>query len=125
MGFPCAGSHPLHVSFMERDGVERWTRHFGDESFSSELSEQAGQLVERFGPLRFVFALPSDERGLTMKIRRWSAFGLPLPLMLGPRPVAREWEEDGRFRFDVAISLPLIGPVVRYAGWLRPVDGTA
>ncbi len=68
MRFPPAGSHPLHVSFVERDGVERWTRHFGDRSFSSHLSEQAGQLVERFGALRFVFDLPSDEHGLTMHI---------------------------------------------------------
>src|SRR5262249_5348903 len=28
MGFPQAGTHRLHVSFAERDGVERWTRRF-------------------------------------------------------------------------------------------------
>jgi hypothetical protein len=123
MGFPRAGSHSLHVSFFERDGVECWTRHFGDRSFSSHLSEQAGQLVERFGVLRFVFDLPSDDVGLTMRIRRWSLFGLPLPLWLAPRSAAREWEEDGRFCFDVPISLPLIGLVVHYAGWLSPDGG--
>jgi hypothetical protein len=125
MRFPPAGSHPLHVSFLERDGVERWTRHFGDRSFSSHLSEQAGQLVEQFGALRFVFDLPSDEHGLEMRICRWSVFGLPLPLALAPRTCAREWEEDGRFRFDVPISLPLIGRIVHYTGWLQPDDGGA
>ena len=125
MGFPRAGAHPLHVSFSERDGVERWTRQFGDQSFSSELSEQEGQLVERFGPLRFIFDLPSAERGLTMKICGWSVFGLRLPLVLAPRSLAREWEEGGRFHFDVPIALPLIGPVVHYTGWLQVDDGTA
>ena len=55
MRFPKAGSHPLHVSFAEHDGVERWTRRFGDQTFTSELSERNGRLVERFGALRFSF----------------------------------------------------------------------
>jgi hypothetical protein len=120
MRFPKAGSHPLHVSFVERDGVERWTRRFGDQTFISELSERNGRLVERFGPLRFTFDLPSDARGLEMRLRRWSLFGMPLPLALAPRGVAREWEEQDRFRFDVPIALPLVGRIVHYTGWLDP-----
>jgi hypothetical protein len=120
MRFPKAGAHPLHVTFAERDGVERWTRCFGDQAFSSELSEKNGRLVERFGLLHFTFDLPSDHRGLEMHLRRWSAFGIPLPLALAPRGVAREWEEQGRFRFDVPIALPLVGRVVHYTGWLEP-----
>ncbi len=118
MGFPCAGTHPLHVSFIERDGVEKWTRTFGDQSFTSHLSERRGRLVERFGPLRFQFELPSDARGLEMRIVGWSCFGVPLPLALAPQSVAREWEEAGRFHFDVPIVLPLVGLVVHYRGWL-------
>jgi hypothetical protein len=34
--------------------------------------------------------------------------------------LAREWEEDGRFWFDVPIALPLIGLIVHYRGWLAP-----
>jgi hypothetical protein len=118
MGFPRAGTHPLHVSFIERDGVEAWTRTFGDRSFTSHLSERHGRLVERFGPLRFAFELPSDARGLEMRIVAWSCFGVPLPMALAPRSVAREWQEDGRFHFDVPIALPLVGLVVHYRGWL-------
>ena len=119
MRFPKAGSCPLHVSFAEKDGVERWTRSFGAQGFTSHLSERGGQLVERFGALRFQFDLPSDERGLEMHIRGWSLFGLPLPLLLAPQGIAREWQENGRFRFDVPISLPLVGLVVHYTGWLE------
>ena len=120
MGFPDAGSCSLHVSFAERDGIERWTRRFGDHSFSSHLSERDGHAVERFGPLRFVFDLASCPKGLEMHLRGWSIVGLPLPLFLAPRGVAREWEEDGRFHFDVPIALPLIGLIVHYTGWLEP-----
>ena len=124
MRFPPAGCHALHVSFAEHDGVERWTRSFGANSFTSQLSEHRGRLVERFGPLRFLFDLPADESGLEMHIRGWSFLGLPLPLALAPRSRAREWQEHGRFRFDVPIALPLIGLIVHYSGWLE-VDATS
>jgi hypothetical protein len=120
MRFPKAGRHPLHVSFAERDGIERWTRRFDDQAFSSQLSRRDGLLVERFGPLRFAFDLPSDPQGLEMHMRSWSVLGIPLPRSLAPRGIAREWEEQGRFHFDVPIALPLIGTIVHYTGWLEP-----
>ncbi|HEX8241273.1 MAG TPA: DUF4166 domain-containing protein [Allosphingosinicella sp.] len=121
MRFPPEGDWPLHVAFSEDRGVERWTRDFGGHRFASELSAKGGRIVERFGPLRFAFDLPSGPEGLEMRLRRWSAFGLPLPLLLAPRIAAREWQEDDRFRFEVAAALPLVGPIVRYSGWLEPV----
>ncbi len=122
-GFPREGTHRLHVAFAERDGVERWTRFFSGRAFSSELAEQGGLLTERFGPIRFAFDLPSDETGLRMAIRRWWLGPVPLPLVLAPRCGAREWEEGGRFHFDVAIALPWLGLLVHYRGWLEPAEG--
>lgn len=120
MRFPPAGTHSLHVAFTERDGVETWTREFGPHGFTSCLSERGGRLVERFGPLRFRFDLPSDDEGLAMEMVGWSCLGIPLPMALAPRSRAREWQEGGRFRFDVPIALPLVGLVVHYTGWLEP-----
>lgn len=125
MGMPPAGSYPLHVGFAERDGRETWRRDFGGHRFRSELSACKGLLVERFGPIRFAFALPSDGAGLSMELRHWSIFGVPLPRLLAPRIDAREWQEDDHFRFDVAVSAPLAGHIVRYSGWLRPLDEAA
>ncbi len=122
IGFSAPGHHVLRVDFAVRGGTERWTRAFGDRSFTSELSASKGQLVERFGPLRFRFGLPADDTGLSMRMRGWSVFGVRLPLILSPRTMAREWEVDGRFHFDVSIALPLIGPVVRYRGWLATAE---
>ena len=116
--FPPAGEHDVHVSFDERGGVETWTRDFGGYSFCSRLSRQGPHLIEAFGPLRFGFDLVSDDTGLTMHIRRWWFGPLPLPLRLAPRSVAREWQADDRFQFDVPIALPLIGLIVHYRGWL-------
>lgn len=122
IGFPPPGRHPLHVAFAERDGTEIWTRDFSGRSFSSALSMGAGRLTERFGLLTFAFDLPVGAEGLEMVIRSWWLGPLPLPLFLAPRSRAREWEEAGRFHFDVAIALPLVGDVVRYRGWLVPAE---
>ncbi|HEV2816194.1 MAG TPA: DUF4166 domain-containing protein [Allosphingosinicella sp.] len=120
VGFPPAGEHELHLHFEERDGVETWTRRFSGKGFRSRLALRGPLLCERFGPLTFGFELPADESGLTMILRRWWIGPIPMPLPLGPRCAAREYEEDGRFRFDVSIGLPLIGLVAHYRGWLAP-----
>lgn len=120
-GFPRAGQYSLHVAFAESDGVECWTRHFGTTRFDSELSARGRRLVERFGPIRFGFDLLSEQAGLTMIMRHWSVLGVPLPLAIAPRSIVREWEEDGRFHFDVPIALPLVGRIVHYRGWLEVI----
>jgi putative NADH-flavin reductase len=117
--FPPDGTYPLHVGFTERGGKEKWVRDFGGHRFASELSLAGQGVAERFGPLRFAFDLPSDANGLRMTLHRWTAFGVPMPHALGPRVGAREWQEQGRFRFEVGVRLPLIGDVVRYDGWLE------
>jgi NAD(P)-dependent dehydrogenase (short-subunit alcohol dehydrogenase family) len=121
IGFPSTGIRALHVHFEERDGAEIWTRRFDGRPFRSRLDQKGRWLVERFGPFRFGFDLPSDDHGLSMVMRRWWVGPLRLPLALAPRSVATEWEEGGRFHFDVPIALPVIGRIVHYRGWLEPV----
>ena len=50
---------------------------------------------------------------------------LRLPAALRPRTRACERvDAEGRFRFDVALAVPLVGFLVRYRGWLTPVEAT-
>lgn len=121
MRMPPAGTWPLHVAFAEQAGVERWTRDFGGHAFASELRAAGALVTERFGALRFAFALEAVPDGLEMKLRRWSWLGIRLPLFLAPRIAAREWQEQGRFHFDVRVAMPLAGEVVRYRGELAPL----
>jgi hypothetical protein len=120
MRFPAAGEHDVHVHFSEEAGVERWTREFGGSRFSSTLRAEGNHLVERFGPLRFIFSLSTSDGGLAMEITGWRLGSIRLPNFLAPRSPAREWEAEGLFHFDVPIDLPLIGRVVRYRGWINP-----
>jgi len=120
VGFPPAGTYPVHVEFLQRGDRERWIRHFGRHRFWSWFSIKDGLLYERFGLLRFGFGLPCDETALRMRLVRWSAAGVPLPLFLAPKVDAREWQEGDRFRFDDRITMPMIGELIHYSGWLRP-----
>ena len=128
-GFPPPGRDvPVRVRFTPTATPagtgERWERDFGGRRFTSLQSEGKGRsdrlLVERFGVFEFGLALVVDEDRLRLVPRRWSAFGLPMPLWLAPGGDSFETVEDGRFRFHVEIRLPLAGLVVRYRGWLEP-----
>jgi hypothetical protein len=57
--------------------------------------------------------------------RRWSVFGVPLPLAWAPIGDAFESVQNERFNFDVEITHRLIGRIVRYRGWLVPKSNGA
>lgn len=121
IGFPPAADDvAVTVRFFESGGVEVWERQFGDAGFRSRLAQRGDLLVESFGPLRFGFRLDSDANGLSMRLVRWWAGALPMPLWLAPRGPALETAPGGRFRFEVSIGLPLVGEIVSYDGWLEP-----
>lgn len=124
MGFPAAGdSVPVRVEFAVCGGREIWRRGFAGKSFSSEQFAGTGRsdrlLCERFGPLRFAMALVVSGQRLELVPRRWSVFGIALPLWLAPRSNAFETVEAGEFCYHVEISHPWIGLIVRYRGTLR------
>lgn len=112
------------VLFEQQDGVERWTRTFGSQGFTSLQYEGAGGferlLCEKFGPFVFGLALTIDSNRLIFVVRRWSLFGVPMPRFLAPTGESCEFEEDGTFHFDVKIKAPVVGLIVRYAGYLEP-----
>ena len=130
MRFPAAGENvPVSVTFERHGDCDQWTRDFGGQEFSSTFTAGTGRyehlLCERFGPLTFGMALVPDANRLNLVMRRWSFLGLPLPGCLAPQGPSCEYEENGRFNFDVEIRLPLAGFVVRYRGFLDAPDSGA
>lgn len=66
-------------------------------------------------------ALVLENGKMHLIVKRWTFLGIPLPVVLSPNGEAWETGEEGRFRFHVEIRLPLVGLIVRYRGWLKPV----
>ena len=123
IGFPKrGGDQNIEVRLSVDGDGERWVRTCGRRMFSSVQHPGSGRaqwlVRENFGPVTVDMALVADSAGLRYVLRRWSFFGIPLPLWFGPRSTASESVEDGKFKFDVAISHPITGLIVRYRGTL-------
>ena len=126
-GFPKAGENvPVKVSFQRKENGELWQRDFAGRKFSSFQSEGRGYadklLVEKFGPATFWLALVLKQGQLHLITRRWSVFGIPLPLALSPNASTFEYAEDGYFCFHVKVKHWLTGLIIRYQGRLEIVD---
>lgn len=115
---PPAGQGELEVEIDASGEQERWTRHIAGHAMPSRLWERDGLLCERLGPARFGFRLTVEEGGIAWRVERAAALGLRLPARWFGKVQARESELEGRYRFDVAAALPVVGLLVRYRDWL-------
>jgi hypothetical protein len=127
-GFPPAADHtPVEVTKEVMPAGEDWTRRFGRKEFVSHLSRRRGDgpgiLRERFGPFSFIMRLAVREGRVHWPVESWRFLGIPMPKVLMPQSETFEFvDAAGHFNFDVGIAAALAGRVVRYRGWLRPID---
>ena len=124
--FPSAGEGvPVTVTKIRTEAGEIWQRRFAGRVFRSRCTaSRPHHFRERFGPFTFELELPVKDGALHYPARRGWVCGLPLPRALMPRSDTREFEADGVFHFDVALSAPLGGGlIVRYRGVLAPDAG--
>jgi Domain of unknown function (DUF4166)/Saccharopine dehydrogenase NADP binding domain len=126
LGFPGdAPDVPVRVEMRAMGSTEMWTREFGTARFRSRLISTNRRVLERFGPLTFQLQLTARADGLDYSIVSGRFAFLPLPSFLVPRSFAKErLDQAGRFYFDVPISLPGIGLLVHYRGWLIPASAS-
>lgn len=119
-GFPRAcEAIAVEVCKTREHGQERWRRRFGRHGFDSNLRIVDGRMRERFGAFEFELDLCVENAELRFPVRRGWLFGVRLPRFLLPRSDAREFEDAGRFHFDVALHAPMgVGLLVHYTGWL-------
>lgn len=128
MGFPPALADCEVTVGMERQGRgEVWRRSFAGRRFRSHLTPaQGGGVHERFGPISCHIGLRVRDGRLEYPLLSGRFLGVPLPRFLIPVSETAEGDDtEGRATFDVAISHPLAGPIIRYRGWLRPDEGQA
>lgn len=125
VGFPpAADATPVTVTIERQGDKEIWLRNFGGKTFRSVLSlagaPGSGVVQERFGPTTFNIHLNQKDGALAYPVRSGKLLGIPLPRWMLPVSETAETAPDGIFRFDVEISLPGLGRLVRYQGWLKP-----
>ncbi|WP_235504274.1 MULTISPECIES: DUF4166 domain-containing protein [Stenotrophomonas] len=123
---PSADAVPVTVEFVVDDSGECWNRRFGAARMASRLWQREGRLFERLGAVHFRFALHAVDGEIHWRAERVRAFGIvPLPAAWFAQVRCREREHAGRYEFLVDVALPLVGPLIRYEGWLLPGAGDA
>ncbi|HJR74823.1 MAG TPA: DUF4166 domain-containing protein [Luteimonas sp.] len=119
---PSVSDVPTTVDFRTDATGETWQRSFGSHRLRSRLRAHDGLLRERLGPVQFRFALHVSDGAIWWQTVGVRVFGvLPLPVSWFADVRCREREHEGRYEFLVEASLPLVGPLIRYEGWLEPV----
>ena len=114
---------PTTVEFVADAKGETWRRDFGGTRMQSRLAFKDGLLRERLGPLQFRYLLHAGEGAIWWQVVGVRVFGLlPLPAGWFEGVQCREREHEGRYEFLVDARLPLAGRIIRYEGWLAPVD---
>lgn len=100
-----------------------WNRRFGsDHTMRSVFVPHGrwpdGYWVETTGTFARRLAVDVIDGGWHWRCIGASIRGIVVPLWLIPRTRAFKRIEDGRYRFEVAVALPLVGDVLRYGGLL-------
>lgn len=118
---PASEDTPVEVTKTVTAKGETWSRRFGARSFRSYLAATPHGMTERFGPFTFRLRLSVRNGALHYPVTAGRLGPVPMPRWLLPSSDAREYEENGRFRFDVRLLAPLTGALmVHYRGHLDP-----
>lgn len=122
-GFPPAGRDiDIAMTIQTTGRASRWTRQFGRHKMISKQTLADGGVAERLGPITLIMSLEACDQGLDIRVPHLRFLGVPMPAMLLPRGVSHEYQDaEGRFCFDIGAELPMLGRLIRYHGWLRPV----
>ena len=97
---------------------EVWVRHFPTNTMMSRMRLVHGELTESLGPTRLHFCLDEVEGRLVMRLTKLRFLMLPCPRWAMPIVIAEEVGSGGRLEFNVKASLPLVGQVAGYSGYL-------
>lgn len=129
MRLPKSGKVPVVLRLTKEGQGERWHRRFGDSCFESCLtaagsleSERDGHHIqERLGFLSFFIRLEVKDQQVHWHIDSWRFAGVALPRFLMPLSRTVEAQDaEGRYQFDIDLSLMGGGRLIAYRGWLLP-----
>jgi Domain of unknown function (DUF4166) len=120
---PASNNVPTTVTITRNNHCnEQWERNFNGHIMRSRLWQQGHLLAERLGLMTLLFALTEDNGDIIWTVRGARFLGIPLPTSWFAKSTARESESNGRYCFDVRVSLPLLGLLIHYCGWLSMID---
>lgn len=123
MRLPKSGQQvPTRVRVTAEAGGEWLERWYGGQRFATWQWTKGNRLLEKFGPFTLQFSLQGNEAGIQFVLERVQLWSIPLPRLMRPHVDAREASAGGKHLFNVELSLPGLGRIVRYSGRLTPAS---
>ncbi len=121
MRLPESGKHRLHVTISHDHQNLYWSRCFNSEqavtsTFTPEGTIHSGCWVETTGPLTLRLRVSPRDGAWHWQTLGIRLFKLPVPKCWLPKTTAYKKIDNGKYRFFVAFSLPVIGELVCYQG---------
>ena len=98
--------------------TETWTRNFDGHVMRSRLWKHDSLLAERLGAVTLRFRLTVEHSRIVWRVAGAGIFGIPVPKAWFAGCEATESVVDGRYEFDVRATLPIVGLLIHYRGWL-------
>jgi hypothetical protein len=118
-----AARGPIRFELWAQPDAETWTRFFPNRTMRSVLKKDGIRVTEKLGASRLAFELVEVAGALEMRLQALHFWGVPCPRWLMPDITARETGEAEQLNFHVQASVPVIGLVVSYSGYLAvPVN---
>jgi len=124
MNLPNKGVHQLVVNISHDNDGLHWGRCFNYQALVESIFKPVGNIhqgywVETTGPLTMKLTVDIKNGGWFWRCLKINFFGLPVPLWLIPQANAYKIIENGKYRFYVEFSLPILGSLVCYQGLLH------
>jgi hypothetical protein len=110
----------VELEVWPRGKGEVWVRAFPGWRFVTLQTEGRGLLLERDGPVTFVFALDVVDGAMTFTTKEFRLLGVPLPSWAAPSVRAVETGGEGGWTVTVRMSLPFVGDLMEYHGEVVP-----
>jgi hypothetical protein len=113
------------LNIFSEEAGERWERQFNGKAFTTrQWRGENGFLVERFGGWELHFKLIVKEGNLFYDLTyakfRVGAFNFPMPRGCAPHVAAKEIQDGAaRVLVTVVVTLPVVGLLVSYEGYLN------
>ena len=104
---------------------EIWVRTFGSRKLITRCSAWRGLLIESMGSAALGFELVVEEGGLQFIHKRSWLWGIPLPRWCAPHADAQVTPAGERWKVELRLAHPLLGPIVRYHGTMAPAPAEA
>ena len=117
---PTLGAGQVGRVSVARPCAERWIRDFHGHRVETVAWAWRDLLMESLGWTSFASALVLDGARLHYEFRRAWFAGIPIPRRLSPSVESYVDAGDVGWRVVVASSVPFLGELVRYEGWIEP-----